>query len=420
MSYAMISYSTKNQATADFIRDMLTRNHIASWMAPWDIPAGTNYSGSIVDGIKNCACVILLLSHSAQESVWVPREIERAVNYHKPIIPLQLEDIVLTPDFELYIGCCQFLIMRKADENSAELKLLLERARHYCKEANETVHNPHACDDSEQFDAASGEKDAEQSVDFGEIMYQLGLHYASGKGVPRDPKEAVKWYSIAAVNNHPAALDHLGSHYYHGIGAEQNYQKAFAHYLRAANLGWPDAQNNVAICYFNGKGVPKDLAHALEWWRRAAENGQPQAQYRLGLQYRSGSGVRTDYKEAVRWYSLAAENNHPGAMDHLASHYYHGIGVERDQKKAFHYYSLAARQGLADAQYNLALCYINGKGTEEKNPREAVTWLRKAALQGKVEAIEMLISCYQSGIGTEKDERQLDYWKAVLKETKGS
>ena len=101
MGYAFISYSTKNQAAADSLRDLLKKNRIDSWMAPYDIPVGSKYANVINKAIKDCSCFILLLTNASQNSVWVSKEVERAICYKKPLFPIQLEDIVLNDEFDM-------------------------------------------------------------------------------------------------------------------------------------------------------------------------------------------------------------------------------------------------------------------------------------------------------------------------------
>lgn len=126
MGYAFISYSTKNQASADALKHLLDKRGIASWMAPGDIPAGSKYAQVINQAIKDCSCVILLLTEASQSSTWVSKEIERAINYKKTIIPIQLEDVVLNDEFEFYISTDQIVAVRMIDENSKEIKKVLE------------------------------------------------------------------------------------------------------------------------------------------------------------------------------------------------------------------------------------------------------------------------------------------------------
>jgi len=127
--YVFISYSSKNKDTAEAIRNVLHKNGIKSWMAPMDIPTGSNYAKVINKAIKNCSCLLLLLTKSAQESIWVPKEVERALNYKKTIIPVQLEDVVLNDEFEFYISTSQILPVHKIDESSPPIQDLLHIVR---------------------------------------------------------------------------------------------------------------------------------------------------------------------------------------------------------------------------------------------------------------------------------------------------
>ena len=123
--YAFISYSTKNQAAADAIRELLKRKGIATWMAPGDIPAGSKYAQVINRAVKESSCLVLILTEDAQNSVWVAKEVERAINCRRPIIPVQLEDVILNDEFELYISNEQLVTIRKIDEDSEEVQRLL-------------------------------------------------------------------------------------------------------------------------------------------------------------------------------------------------------------------------------------------------------------------------------------------------------
>ena len=125
MSYAFISYSTKNQVPADSLRDLLNQNGIETWMAPGDIPVGSKYAEVINRALKECSCLVLILSNDAQNSTWVSKEVERAVNYRKPVFPVQIEDVVLNDEFELYISTDQIVAVPRIDQNLDEMKHLL-------------------------------------------------------------------------------------------------------------------------------------------------------------------------------------------------------------------------------------------------------------------------------------------------------
>ena len=125
MGYAFISYSTKNKESADSIKNLFNKNDIETWMAPNDIPAGSKYAEVISKAVKNCSCLVLLLTNNSQNSPWVAKEVERAINYKKIIIPIQLEDVILNDEFEMYISTDQILPIKKIDDSSTEIKNLL-------------------------------------------------------------------------------------------------------------------------------------------------------------------------------------------------------------------------------------------------------------------------------------------------------
>ncbi len=131
MGYAFISYSTKNQVWADSVRELFRKNSIETWMAPGDIPAGSKYAMVINRAIKDCSCFVLLLTEDSQNSVWVSKEVERAVNYRKAVIPIQLEDVVLNDEFEFYISTDQVVAMNRIDGDSEEAKKILSAVTAY-------------------------------------------------------------------------------------------------------------------------------------------------------------------------------------------------------------------------------------------------------------------------------------------------
>lgn len=142
MGYAFISYSSKNYSDAESFRVMFKRNGIASWMAPNDIPIGSKYAQVITQAIKGCDCFVLLLTNDAQNSVWVAKEVERAINHRKTIIPIQLEAVELNEEFELYISSDQIIGVRKIDESSSEIKQVLTAVKAYTGTHDEPEPHP--------------------------------------------------------------------------------------------------------------------------------------------------------------------------------------------------------------------------------------------------------------------------------------
>lgn len=125
MGYAFISYSTKNQTEADAMNALLKRHGVNTWMAPGDIPPGSTYARAINIAIRESACLVFLLSKESQDSVWVAKEIERAINYRKTVFPVQLDDVVLNDEFELYISSNQLIRMTQVSDTHPEFARLL-------------------------------------------------------------------------------------------------------------------------------------------------------------------------------------------------------------------------------------------------------------------------------------------------------
>ncbi len=103
-----------------------------------------------------------------------------------------------------------------------------------------------------------------------EALYNIGLMYAIGRGVPQDDAEAARWYRLAADQGYASAQHHLGT------------------------------------MYDSGTTVPQDDAEAVRWYRLAADQGYVPALTNLGNMYETGEGVAQDYVQAYMWYDLAA------------------------------------------------------------------------------------------------------------------
>lgn len=127
MRQVFISYSTKDQLQAEAVRNVIEQNGISCWMAPRDIPGGSNYTKEIPNAIRDCQAFVLMLSQNAQASPWVLKELDRAVNEGKTILPFQLEDITLNDEFNfLLTGAQRYDAYQKKSE---ALQLLIARIK---------------------------------------------------------------------------------------------------------------------------------------------------------------------------------------------------------------------------------------------------------------------------------------------------
>ncbi|WP_366008655.1 TIR domain-containing protein [uncultured Eubacterium sp.] len=131
--YVFISYSSKNQQIADSVRLLLMEKKIPCWMAPYDIPAGSSYAYVINDALEKCSCFLLLLTNDSQKSQFVEREVERAITYKKPILPMQLEKLELNSGFKFYIGNSQIVAVPEIRADAPEFLRILSGIKKYIR-----------------------------------------------------------------------------------------------------------------------------------------------------------------------------------------------------------------------------------------------------------------------------------------------
>jgi len=112
-------------------------------------------------------------------------------------------------------------------------------------------------------------------------QFTLGSCYASGRGVPRNDQEAVRWFRLSAQRGYAPAQNRLGVCCYRGLGTPQNYAEAVQWYRQAAAQGNASAQDNLGICYYSGRGVPQNFAEAARWYRLSAAQGDAAAAIHL-------------------------------------------------------------------------------------------------------------------------------------------
>ena len=102
-----ISYKSEDVDQAQWLKSVLETNGISCWMAPASIPGGSNYAREIPQAIEGCRVFVLLLTHRCQESIWVPKELDTALNCKKLVMPFVLEDCELNDDFNFYLSNVQ-------------------------------------------------------------------------------------------------------------------------------------------------------------------------------------------------------------------------------------------------------------------------------------------------------------------------
>ncbi len=103
-----ISYARADEAIAHRICDELEKRDISCWIAPRNVPPGMDYGQAIMDGIKNCPVMLVLLSEDSGQSRYVAREVERAVTHNTTLLPVRLTDLEIPARLEFFLGPCQW------------------------------------------------------------------------------------------------------------------------------------------------------------------------------------------------------------------------------------------------------------------------------------------------------------------------
>ncbi|XP_023332265.1 protein sel-1 homolog 1 [Eurytemora carolleeae] len=186
-------------------------------------------------------------------------------------------------------------------------------------------------------------------ADKGDVQAQVGLgqlHYQGGRGIARDPEQALHYFQQAAESGNAVAMAFLGKIYLEGSEvAKPSNETAFKYFKKAASLNNPVGQSGLGILYLYGKGVDKDYKRAFEYFSKAAEQSWVDGQLYLGNMYYQGWGVKRDYKMAIKYYNLASQSGHVLAFFNLADMHATGTGMLRSCPTAVELYKNVAERG---------------------------------------------------------------------------
>lgn len=104
-----ISYSSKDKTAGDATCAALEAAGLRCWIAPRDVPPGSDWAGSIVDAIDHCRLMILVFSANANGSRQVHREVQRAFEREVPVVPFRIENIAPEKALAYYVGSVHWL-----------------------------------------------------------------------------------------------------------------------------------------------------------------------------------------------------------------------------------------------------------------------------------------------------------------------
>ena len=111
MREVFISYKSGcNDATiAEELYQRLVAAGITCWMAPKDIPFGSDYDDCIVEAIETCKVMLVVFSHDTLKSRYVYEEVRIAYDKERDIIRFKLDDTQLKGKWNLRLGAKQWI-----------------------------------------------------------------------------------------------------------------------------------------------------------------------------------------------------------------------------------------------------------------------------------------------------------------------
>lgn len=128
-----ISYSSRQLKEATVIRDALLQVGISCWMAPDSIPKGSQYWKEIPIALANTKVLVLLLTPDAESSLWVPKELNTAIENRNVIIPFQPFDYPNGTAFRFILSDIQILRAWEFPEETRLDRLVFEVMRSLAK-----------------------------------------------------------------------------------------------------------------------------------------------------------------------------------------------------------------------------------------------------------------------------------------------
>jgi tetratricopeptide (TPR) repeat protein len=146
--------------------------------------------------------------------------------------------------------------------------------------------------------------------------------------------EAVRRYKSAADAGDAQAMSDLGILFATGRGVVKDEQRAYELIDRAALAGNPAAMGNLGTLYSRGIFVHKDYAKALEWYEKSIEAGNSFGLAQAGVMYFNGWGTERDYNAAAQYFQQAADLDDGYSLKFLAILYERGLLGKPDLEKA--------------------------------------------------------------------------------------
>ncbi|MGA2512809.1 MAG: toll/interleukin-1 receptor domain-containing protein [Candidatus Limnocylindrales bacterium] len=104
-----ISCASEDHAVGERVCRLLELEGIGSWIAPRDVRPGRDYGEQIIGAIESAPAFVLILTANANASVFVPKEVERAVSKRKTLFVLRVGEVAPSRALELFVSQSQWI-----------------------------------------------------------------------------------------------------------------------------------------------------------------------------------------------------------------------------------------------------------------------------------------------------------------------
>ncbi len=185
--------------------------------------------------------------------------------------------------------------------------------------------------------------------------FRLARLHDEGRGLARDPQEALRWYTAAAEGGDVRAMRALARSYLlpeSGVASDPVQGRRWAEEAIARDDVSTRAIFGQAL--IRGDVVDQDVDRGIALLEEAAARGHTGAATALGRTYAEGTVVEANPARAIELLQGAAEGGQVSALVVMGRMYWDGDVVPRDETYALELMRDAAAQGHGGAQRFLA------------------------------------------------------------------
>ena len=160
-------------------------------------------------------------------------------------------------------------------------------------------------------------------------MYNIGVFYQKGYGVPRDYAKAREWYEKAAAKDNELAMHNLGALFANGLGVPQDYTKARVWYGKAADKGVASAKVDLERLPTREAAMAGRYDEALRLAEALAAKFEAEETKRDG---RPGEQTAGELQQ-MTWYALFAKDYTKAlaVADHAHALFPDNLGIETNR-----------------------------------------------------------------------------------------